>query len=69
MTVVVDVLPVYMAVHIAKENVWKGHVLMVRFVLNSLQPNISKVILQNLFNNQELLSLVIISATFMISNE
>ena len=42
---------------------------MVRFVLNSLQPNISKVILQNLFNNQELLSLVIISATFMISNE
>ena len=69
MTVVVDVLPVYMAVHIVKENVWKEHVLMVRFVLNSLQPNISKVILQNLFNNQELLSLVIISATFMISNE
>ena len=55
MTVVVDVLPVYMAVHIAKENVWKEHVLMVRFVLNSLQPNISKAILQNLFNSQELL--------------
>ena len=42
---------------------------MVRFVLNSLQPNISKAILQNLLNNQELISLVIISATFMISNE
>ena len=69
MTVVVDVLPVYMAVHIAKEYVWKEHVLMVRFVPNPLQPNISKAILQNLFNNQEFLSLVIISATFMISNE
>ena len=53
MTVVVDVLPVYMAVHIVKENVWKEHVLMVRFVLNSLQPNISKAILQN--KNQKLL--------------
>ena len=42
---------------------------MVRFVLNSLQPNISKAILQNLLNNEELISLVIISATFMISNE
>lgn len=55
MTAVVDVLPVYMAVHIAKEYVWKEHVLMVRFVLNPLQPNISKAILQDLFNNQELL--------------
>ena len=42
---------------------------MVRFVLNPLQPNICKAILLDLFNNQELLSLVIISVTFMISNE